>query len=178
MKILALDLGKSKTVACNLDSVDNSERFTTVASTPTALTALFEGEQPDRVVFEIGPQAGWVHDLVAAHGLDAQVANPNHEAWRWRQVKRKTELAVIEHVSELDELPDFYDPVQTENGRLAIASLVEDELILGLPQIPRKPGLKKVEYSTGGKPVEEGKPRARKNPFSALQDMLKPDKQN
>jgi uncharacterized protein len=94
------------------------------------------------------------------------------------QVKRSSELAVIEHASELDELPDNYDPVQTESGRLAIVSLVEDELLLGLPQVPRKPGLEKVEYSTAGESVaKEGSgARARKNPFAALQDMLKLDK--
>ena len=93
------------------------------------------------------------------------------------RVKRSSELAVVELVSELDELPDNFDPVQTENGRLAIASLVEDELLLGLPQIPRKPGLEKVEYSTGGQTFKSEEPSAgpRKNPFAALQDMLKRD---
>ena len=113
MTILALDLGKSKTVACTLDKLDGTGRFTTVATTPTALTALFEAEQPDRVVFEIGPQAGWVHDLVAAHGLDAQVANPNHEAWRWRHVKRKTDrldALKLARLSAMNQLPTVYMP--------------------------------------------------------------------
>ena len=57
------------------------------------------------------------------------------------QVRRSSELAVIDDDSEQFDLPDNYEPVMTENGRLAIASLVEDELLLGLPQIPRKPGL-------------------------------------
>ena len=94
------------------------------------------------------------------------------------QVKRSSELAVIEHDSEQEELPENYEPVQTEHGRLAIASLVEDELLLGLPQIPRKPGLQIVEYSTGGQPQDSGDPPAgaKKNPFAALQDMLKRDK--
>jgi len=92
-------------------------------------------------------------------------------------VERRGELAIIDHEHQADDLPDSYDPVLTENGRLAIASLVEDELLLGLPQIPRKPGLNKVEYSTGGtvrKSVEPQK-KAKKNPFAALQGMLKRD---
>jgi uncharacterized protein len=95
-------------------------------------------------------------------------------------VKRQSELAVIEHDSEHAELPDNYEPVQTEKGRLAIARLVEDELLLGLPQVPRKPGLKKVEYSTGGDSFqsEDASAGAKKNPFAALQDTLKQDKQN
>jgi len=96
------------------------------------------------------------------------------------QVKRNCELAVIESESEQFELPENYEPVQTENGRLAIATLVEDELLLGLPQIPRKPGLQVIEYSTGGQTFKsETLPEgSSKNPFSALQDMLKRDKQN
>ena len=94
------------------------------------------------------------------------------------QVKRSSELAVIEDDSEQSELPENYEPVVTENGRLAIASLVEDELLLALPQIPRKPGLQEIAYSTGGqKVISETLPEgSRKNPFSALQDMLKRDK--
>ncbi len=95
-------------------------------------------------------------------------------------VNRQSELAVIDDKNEQDEMPEHYEPVQTENGRLAIASLVEDELLLALPQVPRKPGLQKVEYSTGGLPTVEEGPEAgvKKNPFAALQDMLKQDKQN
>ena len=94
------------------------------------------------------------------------------------EVRRSSELAVIDEDGEQFDLPENYEPVQTENGRLAFVSLVEDELLLALPQIPRKPGLKEVDYSTGGQtskeePLSEG---SRKNPFSALQDMLKQDK--
>lgn len=91
-------------------------------------------------------------------------------------VERSSVLGVIEDITEQEDLPDHYDPVQTEHGRLAIASLVEDELLLGLPQIPRKPGLEPIEYSTGG-PIQEEREPARKNPFAGLQDMLKRDKQ-
>jgi uncharacterized protein len=96
------------------------------------------------------------------------------------QVKRRAELVVIDDDNEQADLPDNLEPVLTENGRLAMASLVEDDLILGLPQIPRKPGLEKVEYSTGGPlPASEcPQPGVKKNPFAALQDMLKHDKQN
>jgi uncharacterized protein len=133
-----------------------------------SFVAAFRKDLDKRVVIDLQVEAAL--PLVCQASLDVYD----------EQVNRSSELAVIEDVGELDELPENYDPVQTENGRLAIAGLVEDELLLGLPQIPRKPGLEKVEYSTGGKPVEEGKSRARarKNPFAVLQEMLKPDKQN
>ena len=96
------------------------------------------------------------------------------------QVRRKTVLAVVESESDQEDLPEHYEPVKTENGRLALASLVEDELLLGLPQVARKPGLEWIEYSTG-KPGQEGtgEPGGRKeNPFAALRDMLERDKQD
>jgi uncharacterized protein len=95
-------------------------------------------------------------------------------------VKRSSELAVIEHEGEQQDLPENYEPVATENGRLAMATLVEDELLLGLPQVPRKPGLERVEYSTGGQLPGDESPSSgsRKKPFAALGDMLKRNKQN
>jgi len=90
-------------------------------------------------------------------------------------VNRRTELAVIEDDKEQTELPDNYEPVRVENGRLAIARLVEDELLLAMPQIPRNPGLEKIEYSTDGRNYESVNQQdtREKNPFIALQDMLK-----
>jgi uncharacterized protein len=95
------------------------------------------------------------------------------------QVKRRSELAVIDDDHEQDDLPENYEPVKSEHGRLAIVSLVEEELLLALPTVPRKPGMEKVEYSTGGQ-VNKTAPQAKgkKNPFAALQQMLERDKQN
>jgi len=133
-----------------------------------SFVAAFRTDLDKRVIIDLQVEAAL--PLVCQASLDVYE----------EQVKRSSELAVIEHDSEQDELPENYDPVKTEYGRLAIASLVEDELLLGLPQIPRKPGLQIVEYSTGEQPLESGGPPAEagNNPFAVLQDMLKRDKQN
>jgi len=91
------------------------------------------------------------------------------------QLKRRSNLVVIDNDGEQTEVPDHYEPIQTEHGRLAIVNLVEDELLLGLPQIPRKPGSRTVNYSTTGATHKEQLPQqgARKNPFAVLKDMLK-----
>ena len=91
MKIVALDLGKGNSVACVFDSESARHRFETVASTPAAVHDLLAAEGPDRVVMEVGPLAGWVCDLCRALGLEAQVADPTQEAWRWKNVKRKSD---------------------------------------------------------------------------------------
>ena len=131
-----------------------------------AFVASFKTDLEKRVIIEL--------QVTAALPLVCQASLEVYD----EQVERDSVLAVIEHRGEQNDLPDSYDPVQTENGRLAMASLVEDELLLGLPQIPRKPGLEPVEYSTGGEAQEEANSPAgnRENPFAALQDMLKQDK--
>ncbi|MBT8074392.1 MAG: hypothetical protein HKP21_11870 [Xanthomonadales bacterium] len=138
------------------------------ASGLATFTAAFRTDLENRTVIELQVEAAL--PLICQASLDVYD----------EQVNRQSELAVIEDESELSNLPENYDPVQTENGRLAIAALVEDELLLGLPQIPRKPGLESVEYSTGGPEVKrrESSQGSRKNPFAALQDLVKRDEQD
>ena len=136
------------------------------ASGEAKFSAAFKTDLDHRVIIDLQVEAAL--PLVCQASLEVY-AEP---------VKRSSELAVIESDSEQFDLPDNYEPVQTENGRLAIASIVEDELLLGLPTIPRKPGLHLIEYTTGGQVfINETSEEARKeNPFSALQEMLKRDK--
>jgi uncharacterized protein len=64
-------------------------------------------------------------------------------------VDRTTELSVIKEMSEQDLLPETAEAVLVDNRALAMASLVEDELIIGLPQVPRNPALDSVDFSVG-----------------------------
>ena len=89
MKILALDLGKYKTVGCEYEAASGSHRFKTSATTPAALEKLIQESKPERVVIEVCSIAGWVSDLVRRQGVEVQVANTSDEAWRWRKVKQK-----------------------------------------------------------------------------------------
>jgi transposase len=113
MKILALDLGKNNTVACILDSLTSDHSYVTVVTTPCELHDLIVEHEPQRVVLEICPSAGWVCDLVQALGVEAQVANPTHEAWRWRNVKHKSDkqdALKLARLSAMNQLPTVYMP--------------------------------------------------------------------
>jgi hypothetical protein len=85
MRILSLDLGKYKSVACDYEAETGGDRFTTIPTNPQALHDLIVDREPDRVVIEICSIAGWVSDLVRALGIEIQVANPNDERWQWRK---------------------------------------------------------------------------------------------
>ena len=91
MNILAMDLAKSKTVVCDYDSTSGKGRYSKVMTTQQQIHDLIVDRQPDRVVFEISSSAGWVYDIVKALKIEVQVANPNTQAWRWKNVKRKND---------------------------------------------------------------------------------------
>ena len=113
MQILAIDLGKDKSVACEYEMTTGRSVYRTVPSTDRGWHDLILETRPDRVVIEIGPQAGRVYDLVTAMGIEIQVANPSHEAWRWRKVKSKTDrkdALKLGRLSALNQLPMVYMP--------------------------------------------------------------------
>lgn len=91
MKILSLDLGKYKTVACDYERESGKHRFRATATTPAALQQLVKEVKPDRVVIEVCNIAGWVCDLLRGMGVEVQVANTSDDAWRWRKVKKKND---------------------------------------------------------------------------------------
>ena len=110
MKILALDLGKYKTVGCDYERETGRHRFQTCCTTPAALQLIVRTAKPDRVVIEICSIAGWVCDLVRRMGIEMQVASTNDDAWRWRKVKTKNDrrdalkLAQLSAVNQLREV--------------------------------------------------------------------------
>ena len=70
MKILAMDVGKSKTVGYAVDTATGEAAFETVATTPTVIRRWMKERRPDRVVMEIGPLAGWIHDAARKCGAE------------------------------------------------------------------------------------------------------------
>lgn len=89
--ILAIDLGKFHSQGCFYKMADGSHEFVKVASTPKAMHELLTRRPIDRVVIEVGAQAGWVSDLCRALGVEVQVTSTNGEAWRWKNVKDKSD---------------------------------------------------------------------------------------
>ncbi len=91
MRILALDLGKYKSVACEYEAETGRHQFATIPTNPKAVHDLMVDREPDRVVIEICSIAGWVSDLARALEIELQVANTTDERWHWRKVKTKND---------------------------------------------------------------------------------------
>lgn len=90
-------------------------------------------------------------------------------------VSRRSLLTVIEHVEEQDTVPDHYEPVLVEDKRLALAALVEEELLLAVPQVPRSPDAGPMNLP-GDIAVEESSEQDKEpthRPFGELAGLLR-----
>jgi len=113
MRILAIDLGKSKSVACDYDMESGTHSFLGIRTVPSELQDLLERVRPERVVIEICSPAGWVGDQIRAAGIALEVANTNGQAWQWRRVKRKTDrddALKLARLSALHQISPVYLP--------------------------------------------------------------------
>ncbi len=112
-RILAIDLGKCKSVSCLLQEGDNAETFATHVTDPAIFHDLLAKVAPDVVVIEVGSVSGWVTDLCRAMGIRVAVANTNDDRWVWRNVKRKTDRDDARKLAEMyldGKLPEVHVP--------------------------------------------------------------------
>ena len=125
MKILALDLGKYKTVGCDYERDSGEHRFKASITTPAALQQLVKEVKPDRVVIEVCNIAGWVCDLLRGMGIEVQVANTSDDAWRWRKVKQKNDrrdALKVAQLSAVNQLREVHIPtLEVRQWRALIA---------------------------------------------------------
>ena len=90
-------------------------------------------------------------------------------------VRRSSRLVVIEDPAQQELIPESYDPVLLEHRRLVFQQVVEDELLLGIPQVPRNPDVKEIVMATDGvvEPASAENKEPLQRPFAGLAEMLK-----
>ena len=124
--ILALDLGKYKTVACAYGPGATQARFDTLITSREQFRKFFARVRPTAVVIEACLLAGWVHDLCHELGLACHVANTASEAWKFKHQKRKTDKDDARRLAQLfalGQLPTVaVPPPATRQWRALIAS--------------------------------------------------------
>lgn len=88
-------------------------------------------------------------------------------------VSARLDLSVIEVLDEIARLPAEAEPVLATDGLIRLAEVLEEELLLAVPQVPRhdQPGCTIGE----GKPDQQGTVRE-DNPFEVLSVLKKPEK--
>jgi transposase len=123
--IIAIDLGRYKSVVCVYVRATRAHTFRTLDTTPTELDKVLAKHQGATVVIEACSNAGWVHDRAVAAGHVVKVANTTGEAWKFTRLKRKTDhddalrLAELEAIGQLPTIT-LPDP-PTRQRRLLIA---------------------------------------------------------
>ena len=113
MKILALDLGKFNTMCCFFDTKTRKYEFLTAATDRDYLSSIFQNYKLDLVVMEACGPSGWIHDLAVSHNLKTLVCSTNEEAWKWSNVKRKTDrddALKLARLAAMGELKSVYMP--------------------------------------------------------------------
>jgi transposase len=91
MKIMALDLSKFKTLCCIFDTKTRKHEFLTEATDRNYLATVFKNHKVDLLVMEACSPSGWINDLAVSLGRKTLVCSTNEDAWKWSNVKRKTD---------------------------------------------------------------------------------------
>ncbi len=89
--IVAIDLGKFNSAVCIFKKSSFKSNFRTIKTNSQNFHDLFVELEPDIVLIEAGSSAGWVADLLRTLDIPFEVANTNHEAWKWNKSKKKTD---------------------------------------------------------------------------------------
>ncbi len=108
--ILAIDLGKSKSVFCKMDTIELKPRFFTLKTSPQKFHDVFAqlDQQNSIVLFEVGGQSGWLSDMLRLLDIEFKVTNVNHPSWKWSNNPNKSDkndahrLAVMYHSGNTD----------------------------------------------------------------------------
>ena len=116
MKILALDLGKFNTMCCFFDTKTRKHSFLNAPTERNYLNTLFKNHKIDLVVMEACGPSGWINDLASSHGLKTLVCSTNEDAWKWSNVKRKTDkddALKLSRMAAMNELKAVHMPSET-----------------------------------------------------------------
>jgi DUF177 domain-containing protein len=79
---------------------------------------------------------GWL-TVDVAYAADAQLLCQRCLEPVTEHIAGQVSLAVLDSVSADSQLPDGYEPLELEDGRLSPAQVIEDELIVSLPLVPK-----------------------------------------
>ena len=121
--IMALDLGRYKSVVCIYQRNTRAATFRTIDTTPDVVRELCAEHTGALVVVEACANAGWVHDVAVACGLPVKVANTAGEAWKFTHLKRKTDKDDAQRLAELEmlgQLPTVHLPPPNVRQRRAL----------------------------------------------------------
>lgn len=93
-------------------------------------------------------------------------------------VKVKIALGLIRSEAEADRLPSQYEPLLVPDSGIVVSDLVEDELLLALPQIPRHENWRECEANGYAAPDAAPPNADTRQPFAVLASLLPDSKRS
>ena len=78
-------------------------------------------KEPQKIVLEVCHIAGWVVDI--ARALGKETANTTHDAWRWKNVKKKSDredAIKLAKLSAMNQLPTVHIPEKKVREKRAL----------------------------------------------------------
>jgi len=103
-------------MCCFFDTKTRKHSFLNAATERNYLNTLFKKHKVDLVVMEACGPSGWINDLAISHGLKTLVCSTNEDAWKWSNVKRKTDkddALKLARMAAMNELKAVHMPSET-----------------------------------------------------------------
>jgi len=90
------------------------------------------------------------------------------------QLDSQLNLCLVENEEQERAVLESADPYWVQDDQLPLHEIIEDEVILALPMLPRCPTCESI-VRDAPLPMGEVAPRQRENPFAALKERFKSD---
>jgi uncharacterized protein len=85
-------------------------------------------------------------------------------------LKTQVRLGLVDSQEQAARVPEDLEPVLAAGGRISLGELITEELLLGLPIVPRHDGAR--DCAAGAEAAEEAAAETHR-PFAQLADLLK-----
>ena len=140
-----------------------------VKSLPRLVSALVADSGVVRVELEATPEVGGRIVVTGRIRAPLQMTCQRCLENVTLEVQTEPRLAWVRSEAEMEALPPEYDPLLSADGRVAVAGLVEDELLLALPLAPRHAdGACRETRKPAAQRAPATEEENRKNPFADL----------
>lgn len=94
------------------------------------------------------------------------------EAMRF-PVEINFKLALLRHDSEIEQLPEIYEPLLVTSVPIRLAEVLEDEVLLALPAIAKHESEDCGSFKTSNDEPQEETTAIKENPFAVLAELKK-----
>jgi len=90
-------------------------------------------------------------------------------------IESQLNIALVRSAEEAERLPEHYDPLLLDEPRIRLLDIVEEELLLSLPQVSRHEigecGCSDLHQKTEQEIADREEPSERSNPFAILAEL-------